>query len=48
MPVERICFTFELRPGTEEEYKRRHYEIWPKLVEAILAAGGVLVQPSFP
>jgi L-rhamnose mutarotase len=37
--MERICFTFELRPGTEEEYKQRHDEIWPELVEAIRAAG---------
>ena len=33
--MERICFTFEIRPGTENEYKRRHDEIWPELVEAI-------------
>lgn len=31
--------TFELRPGTEAEYKRRHDEIWPELVEAIKDAG---------
>jgi L-rhamnose mutarotase len=37
--MERICFTFELRPGTEDEYKRRHDEIWPELVEAIQEAG---------
>src|SRR5712691_8836433 len=37
--MERICFTFEIRPGAEEEYKRRHDEIWPELVEAIRAAG---------
>jgi L-rhamnose mutarotase len=38
-PVERLCFTFEIRPGTEDEYKRRHDEIWPELVEAIKDAG---------
>jgi L-rhamnose mutarotase len=37
--VERFCFTFEIRPGTDEEYKRRHDEIWPELVEAIRDAG---------
>ena len=37
--MERFCFTFEIRPGTEEEYKRRHDEIWPELVEAIKAGG---------
>jgi L-rhamnose mutarotase len=37
--VERLCFTFELRPGTEAEYKKRHDEIWPELVDAIKEAG---------
>jgi L-rhamnose mutarotase len=37
--VERICFTFELQPGMEDEYKRRHDEIWPELVDAIKDAG---------
>jgi L-rhamnose mutarotase len=37
--MERVCFTFELYPGAEEEYKRRHDEIWPELVEAIQQAG---------
>src|SRR5215216_5932250 len=37
--VERICFTFEIRPGAEAEYKRRHDEIWPELVEVIKKAG---------
>lgn len=37
--MERICFTFEIRPGTEEEYKRRHDEIWPELVDVITDAG---------
>jgi L-rhamnose mutarotase len=37
--MERLCFTFEIRPGTEAEYKRRHDQIWPELVEAIRGAG---------
>lgn len=37
--MERICFTFGLHPGMEAEYKRRHDEIWPELVEAIQEAG---------
>jgi L-rhamnose mutarotase len=37
--MERICFTFEIRPGTEAEYKRRHDEIWPELVETIKDSG---------
>src|SRR5205085_8971176 len=37
--VERVCFTFEIRPGTADEYKKRHDEIWPELVDAIKDAG---------
>jgi L-rhamnose mutarotase len=37
--VERICFKFEIYPGQEAEYKRRHDEIWPELVAEIEAAG---------
>jgi len=37
--MERICFTFEIYPGQEAEYKKRHDEIWPELVEAIKDAG---------
>lgn len=37
--MERLCFTFEIRPGTEAEYKKRHDEIWPELVAAIEDAG---------
>ncbi|MCA1737749.1 MAG: L-rhamnose mutarotase [Actinobacteria bacterium] len=29
----------EVRPGYEEEYKRRHDEIWPEMVEALREAG---------
>ena len=38
--MERYCFTFELKPGQEAEYKRRHDEIWPELV-AVLEESGV-------
>jgi L-rhamnose mutarotase len=37
--MERFCFTFEIREGTEDEYKKRHDEIWPELVAAIQDAG---------
>jgi L-rhamnose mutarotase len=37
--MERLCFTFETRPGTAEEYKRRHDEIWPELVADIKGSG---------
>jgi L-rhamnose mutarotase len=29
----------EVRPGYEEEYKRRHEEIWPDMLEALKEAG---------
>ena len=37
--MERVCFTFEIYPGQEAEYKKRHDEIWPELVTAIQEAG---------
>jgi L-rhamnose mutarotase len=37
--MERICFSFEIYPGTEDEYKKRHDEIWPELAQAITDAG---------
>src|SRR5258708_39469144 len=37
--MERTCFTFEIYPGMEAEYKKRHDEIWPELVEAIRELG---------
>ena len=37
--MQRACFTFEIFEGAEEEYKRRHDEIWPELVELIQGSG---------
>jgi L-rhamnose mutarotase len=37
--VQRVCFQFTLRPGAEAEYKRRHDEIWPEMVDALKHAG---------
>lgn len=37
--MERICYTFELAAGMEEEYERRHAEVWPELVAALKEAG---------
>jgi L-rhamnose mutarotase len=33
------AWVLEVRPGYEEEYKRRHDEIWPEMVEALRYAG---------
>ena len=37
--MERLCFTFEVYPGREAEYQRRHDEIWPELVREIERSG---------
>ncbi len=37
--MQRLCFTFQIQPGTAQEYKRRHDEIWPELVAELKAAG---------
>ena len=33
------AWVLEVRPGYEEEYKRRHEEIWPEMVETLKEAG---------
>jgi L-rhamnose mutarotase len=33
------AWVLEVRPGYEEEYVRRHREIWPEMVESLGAAG---------
>jgi L-rhamnose mutarotase len=33
------AWVLEVRPGYEEEYKKRHAEIWPEMVEALKNAG---------
>jgi L-rhamnose mutarotase len=37
--MERLCFAMELRPGSIDEYIRRHDEIWPELVAELKEAG---------
>ncbi|KAB2698946.1 L-rhamnose mutarotase [Ochrobactrum sp. Kaboul] len=39
MTAERYAFRMMLNPGMEAEYRRRHDEIWPELVELLHAAG---------
>ena len=36
---ERIAFRMNLNPGQAAEYKKRHDEIFPELVDALKAAG---------
>lgn len=33
------AFTMQLKPGFEEEYKRRHDAIWPELQELLAESG---------
>ena len=36
----RIAFSFTLKPGADPtEYKRRHDEIWPEMLDTLRAAG---------
>jgi L-rhamnose mutarotase len=37
--MERLCYVFELASGQEEEYLRRHADVWPEVIDAIKAAG---------
>jgi L-rhamnose mutarotase len=37
--MERFCFAMRIKPGAEEEYERRHDELWPELAAAIADAG---------
>lgn len=40
MPPLRIAFSFTLKPGADPaEYKRRHDEIWPEMLDTLHAAG---------
>ena len=37
--LETYAFTMQLKPGMAEEYRRRHDEIWPELVEVLKEVG---------
>ena len=37
--MKRVAFKMKLKVGYEEEYKRRHNEIWPELAEKLSRAG---------
>lgn len=38
--MNQVCYLYRLHPGTEEEYERRHAEVWPEL-RALLDEAGV-------
>lgn len=37
--MQRIAFVMKLKAGHEEEYLRRHQEIWPEMVDTLKKAG---------
>ena len=37
--MQRIAFRMEIKPGTEEEYLRRHQSLWPEMEAELKAAG---------
>ena len=37
--AESLAFCLRLRPGCEDEYRRRHDRLWPEMREALRAAG---------
>ena len=39
METTRVAFKMKLFPGFEEEYKKRHDEIWPELARLLKEAG---------
>lgn len=39
MVDETLAFRMQLKPGTADEYRRRHDEIWPELVALLDDAG---------
>ena len=37
--MERFAWKGRFKPGMKDEYKRRHVEIWPEMVEVLKSAG---------
>lgn len=37
--MERFAWKGRIRPGMQAEYKRRHDEIWPEMIEVLRRAG---------
>ncbi len=37
--MEKIAFRMKLRPGAEDEYRRRHDAIWPEMLAMLREAG---------
>ena len=39
LPVKRVCFVLRVRPERLEEYKARHRDVWPEMLEALSRCG---------
>ncbi len=37
--MKRICFVLQVRPERIEEYKSRHEEVWPEMLQALRETG---------
>ena len=37
--MERVAFAMKLLPGAELEYKQRHAQVWPEMLDVLKAAG---------
>lgn len=37
--MERVCFLLRVKPERLEEYKRRHEQVWPEMLDALSATG---------
>ena len=37
--MQRVAFMMRIKPGSEEEYRRRHRQVWPELLADLKRAG---------
>ena len=37
--MERVCFLARVRPDRLDEYRERHQDVWPEMLEALRATG---------
>ncbi len=37
--MERVCFLLRVKPERLEEYRARHREVWPEMLDALRATG---------
>jgi L-rhamnose mutarotase len=37
--VERVCFLLRVRPDRLDQYRERHREVWPEMLDALREAG---------